>query len=144
LSGTKVDLSTGVDDEDLVELLVDALSRLVKRDERRHLEDVRKDSKALGVVKSGRGVEPSGGVVPRCDTSSRSHHLSDGDSLPLSTGNSSDELVADLGVLGVDDVEHLEATCERRNESAALPMRFERREKKKKNVQNVLHGFSEF
>lgn len=57
LRGTKVDLPTSVDDENLVELLVDAFSGLVERNKRGHLEDVREDSKTLGIVESGGGIE---------------------------------------------------------------------------------------
>lgn len=67
LGGSKVDLSALVDDEHLVKLVVDALSGLVQRRERRHLEHVRQNSQRLGVVERGGRVQSSGRVVPRGD-----------------------------------------------------------------------------
>jgi hypothetical protein len=56
-SRTEVDLTTVVDDENLVELLVDTFTGLVEGDEGRHLVNVGEDAEGLGVVESGGGVE---------------------------------------------------------------------------------------
>jgi hypothetical protein len=55
-------LTTVVDDKDLVELLVNTLTGLVEGDEGRHLVNVGKNAKSLGVVESGGGVETTGAV----------------------------------------------------------------------------------
>jgi len=99
-------LPTLVDDEDLVELLVDALAGLVERDERRHLVDVGEDAQRLGVVESGRGVETASRVVPRGDARPGRHHLGDRDALALAARDAAHEGVADLGVARVRDAEH--------------------------------------
>jgi hypothetical protein len=50
-------LTTIINDEDLVELLVYTFTSLVEGDEGRHLVNVGEDAEGFGIVQSGRSVE---------------------------------------------------------------------------------------
>jgi len=109
---SKVDLLTLVDQEDLVELLVDTFTSLVQGDERGHFGDIGQGPDALGVIERGRGIETTRRVVPRKDTTLSTERLCDRDTFPLSTRDTTDELVSDQSSRGVLDVEHLEQGVE--------------------------------
>lgn len=57
--GTEVNDVTFVDDHDLVELVVDALTGLIEGDKGSLVHDIGQESKGFGVVESSGGVETS-------------------------------------------------------------------------------------
>jgi hypothetical protein len=79
-----------------------------ERDERGTSEDIGQGPDRSSELKSCRGVESSRRVVPSDDGSTVNKDLGDGDSLSLSSRDSSDELVTDERVGGVLDTERLE------------------------------------
>jgi hypothetical protein len=74
--------------------------------------DVGQGPDALGVIERGRGIETTRRVVPRKDTTLSTERLCDRDTLPLSTRDTTDELVSDQSSRGVFDIEHLEQGVE--------------------------------
>lgn len=106
LGGTKVDFSTFIDDKNLVELLVDTFTSLVKGDEACSLEHIGENAERLGIVQGGGGIETLGCIVPGGNSRACRHHLGDRDSLALSTRDTSNFGITDEGILRVRNVQH--------------------------------------
>ena len=102
----EVDLASVIEDDDLVEKIVDTLSRLIEADEGGLAENIRHDPQTLDEIQGSTRVEPTRRVVPGLDTSPGCHHLGDRDPFPLTTTNTRNELVTDESGLGVGDIEH--------------------------------------
>ncbi|KAI3482187.1 hypothetical protein L1887_55157 [Cichorium endivia] len=103
--GAKVDLLALVDDEHLVEELGEALARLVDRGDGGGVGDVGGDTKRLDKLERGARVETTRGIVEERDLCARRKGLCDADPLALAARDAADEIVSDLGVVGVPEAE---------------------------------------
>jgi hypothetical protein len=104
--GTVVDNSTIVENHDLVELIVNTFTSLVKGNKGSLVHDIGQKSKGFSVIKSSGSVKTSSRIVPRANGCTTTEHFPDGYSFPLSTGYTSNESVSDNSVFSVFDVEH--------------------------------------
>lgn len=84
------------------------LSGLVNREARREMTEIGRNAERLAVFDSGRGVETTSGVVMAPDLAPRREQLSDGNALALTTRDTSDHVVADLGVVRMLETEESE------------------------------------
>ena len=75
---------------------------------RRELAEVGRDTERFAVLDGGRGVETSRRVVVASDLGARREQLRDGDTLALTARDSTDDVVADFGVVRVLEAEESE------------------------------------
>jgi len=99
-------LSAVVNDHDLVKLLENAFTSLIQRNKGCCLEDIGHDAKRFGIIQSCRSIETSSRVVPTEHDSPGSHHFCDRHSLSFTTGNTSNERIADFRIASMRDVQH--------------------------------------
>lgn len=95
LRRTKVDEFTGIDEQDLVEEIPQAVTCLIKCDECRSLGQVGQCSQCLDVLHGRTRVQTSCGRIPHGDQRSTGEHFTDGHSFLFSTGNASQLGIAD-------------------------------------------------
>ena len=105
---TEIDLSALIDNDDLVEEGVDALTGLVEGDEGGLAEDVGHDPQRLDEIQGGTGVQASSGIVPGLNAGTCGHHLCDRHSLSFTAADTANERIADECLLGMGDIEHAE------------------------------------
>ncbi|KAH3677160.1 hypothetical protein WICPIJ_009029 [Wickerhamomyces pijperi] len=94
----KEHLTTFVQHQHLVETFVDGLTSLVNGDKGNRLGQVGGGSDSLGILQGSGSIEPSGGVVPTVNSTLSRHGFSNGHSLSLTTRNTTDVIVTNLGV----------------------------------------------
>jgi len=100
-SGAEVDLTSFVDDHNLVEESIDTLSRLVERNEGGLAKDVGHDPQRLDKVQGGTGVQATSRVIPGLNTSTGGHHLRDGHPFAFTTADSANERITNERLFGM-------------------------------------------
>lgn len=106
VSSAKEYLATFVKDNSLVKQVVSGLRRLVDGNAGSAVEQLGLHSQSLAKLNSVGGIETTGGVIPALQGSTRQGSLGDGNSLALTTRNSSDVLVTHSSVDGVRNTKH--------------------------------------
>jgi len=106
VGAAKEDLATLVEDGGLVEKVVSALRRLVNGDNSGVVEKLGLETKGFAEFDSVGRIETSSRVIPALQRSSRQSSLRNGDTLALTTRNTTDVFVTNASVDGVRDTKH--------------------------------------
>ncbi|KAH3686737.1 hypothetical protein WICPIJ_002280 [Wickerhamomyces pijperi] len=88
---TKEDLVTIVQQGDLVEQVVGILGTLVDSNQGGRVHDIGRGSQSTDEFQSSGSIQTSGGVIPTLQLGTSKRNLSNGNSLSLTTGNTSNQ-----------------------------------------------------
>ncbi|KAH3662467.1 hypothetical protein OGAPHI_005719 [Ogataea philodendri] len=98
---TKINLVAFVKQHDVIKQVVGVLRALVNRSEGRSVHHGGRCLQGSQKFQSSGGIQTSGGIIPTLDFGSAQRELGSGNTLTLTTRNTLDEVVTDLGVESV-------------------------------------------